>query len=215
MRAVRAIVMLAGVVAGLACVFFISGGYIWRVDCLTAEGTVRRSWEWNSFIPWVGPSETGCEAYAAPRIALSALGVWKIDDVGGSPYAGAADPEVGADRYTLALLATGARLERLGQERAPEGATRDEVLQQMEQALQSMKDEREALQSLVPPEVVASKHADMVGAYDQAVTKTAETLQALRDDETNLALILLEDSQKAYERFGTLAGEIVEELQSG
>ena len=73
------LVMLLGAVLVIGV---INGGYTWRADCVTSRGTVERSYSYRitQVFPYLAPSEPGCRFHSGTRVALSAIGVWGIED---------------------------------------------------------------------------------------------------------------------------------------
>ena len=81
---------LAGVVSGaaiLVAVLLANGGYVYRTQCPHLGGSTETDWSYRIYaiFPYIGYSRTGCEVHTATRIALDAIGLWKIHDVGTAP----------------------------------------------------------------------------------------------------------------------------------
>lgn len=65
----------------------VNGGLTYRIQCPTAEGTVKTRWsyEWNQPIPYLlAPTETGCEVHSATHVLASKAGIAKLDEHGAS-----------------------------------------------------------------------------------------------------------------------------------
>lgn len=62
----------------------VNGGYVYRTDCARAGGTTEREWtySWNGLFPYIGYSRSGCDTHSGTRVALDAVGLWKIDGDG-------------------------------------------------------------------------------------------------------------------------------------
>lgn len=75
--AVASLVSLTLVVGTIAAV---NGGYVYRVECPTPQGTTETEWTYRimNILPYVGYSRPGCEVHTATRVALSKIGIWEI-----------------------------------------------------------------------------------------------------------------------------------------
>jgi hypothetical protein len=72
-----------GVALVLVTVFiFVNGGYVYRTQCPRVGGSVETDWTYqiNAILPYIGYSRSNCAVHTATRVALDAVGVWKIDD---------------------------------------------------------------------------------------------------------------------------------------
>jgi len=78
----RATVGLASVLGVLLVFLLVNGGYVYRTECPRAGGSTETDWSYRiyQFIPYLGYSRSGCESHTATRVALDAIGVWKLDD---------------------------------------------------------------------------------------------------------------------------------------
>jgi hypothetical protein len=70
-----------GVVIVLGVLALINGGFVYRTECPRVAGSVETEWTWRIFsvVPYIGYSRSGCETHTATRVALDALGIWKLD----------------------------------------------------------------------------------------------------------------------------------------
>jgi hypothetical protein len=72
---------LLAVIGVLLVVALVNGGYLYRVECPRGGGTETEwTYRWFSVIPYVGYDRSGCETHSATRVALDAIGLWKIDN---------------------------------------------------------------------------------------------------------------------------------------
>src|SRR5262245_11244865 len=93
---------LAGIAGGVLVVIVIlaiNGGYVYRTQCPRVGGSTETDWTYHiySVVPFFGYSRSGCEVHTAPRVALDAIGIWKL---GGSGEALAATAPDHRDEYT-------------------------------------------------------------------------------------------------------------------
>lgn len=81
---------LLGVVFVVFAFALVNGGYVYKVECPRAGGSTETEWtyRWNSVIPYIAYSRSGCETHSATRVALDSIGVWKLD---GSDSSGPAE----------------------------------------------------------------------------------------------------------------------------
>lgn len=78
LAALGSVILGAGV---LVIIALVNGGYVYRVECPRAGGSTETEWtyRWNSVIPYVGYERSGCETRPSTRVALDAVGLWKLD----------------------------------------------------------------------------------------------------------------------------------------
>jgi hypothetical protein len=82
MRFLAGLGALVGTVVFLLVFALVNGGYIYRVQCPRGGGTTETEWtyRWQSVLPYVGYSRSGCRTHTATALALDAIGVRSIDD---------------------------------------------------------------------------------------------------------------------------------------
>jgi hypothetical protein len=106
-RVLGAIGGLLGVVGVVAVFALVNGGYVYRVECPRSGGSTETEWtyRWQSVIPYIGYDRSGCETHSGTRVALDAVGVWKLGgDSGGS---GQADHSSEYSRESVAAFVDG------------------------------------------------------------------------------------------------------------
>ena len=71
---------LMGGAALLGAILLVNGGYVYRTQCPQVGGSIETDWTYRIYavVPYLGYSRSGCEVHTATRIALDAIGVWKI-----------------------------------------------------------------------------------------------------------------------------------------
>ncbi len=73
---------IASVVLIGAAILLLNGGYVYRTQCPRVGGSTETDWSYRIFaiVPYLGYSRSGCQVHTATRIALDAVGIWKLHD---------------------------------------------------------------------------------------------------------------------------------------
>lgn len=116
---------VGGAAAAVVLLIAGNGGYVWREDCTTSTGRVETAWSYriHQIIPYLAPSQPGCEYYSGTRAIASAVGVWKIPRVEAARRedASSASPQTksfvdGASQVLASISGRWDRTVRLGEE---------------------------------------------------------------------------------------------------
>lgn len=80
MRLLSGLGALVGFVLVALLVLAVNGGYVYRTQCAGANGSTETDWTYkiDQVIPYLGYSKTGCASHSATRVALDAVGIWRL-----------------------------------------------------------------------------------------------------------------------------------------
>lgn len=199
---------VVGFLISLLVIAVLIGGYSYRKTCPTAAQGIERSWTFQiaAFLPYIfKPSETDCSVHSGTRVALSAIGLFKIknETAGQIARQDAANATSPGRIYFDEVYAAMADMK---------AATANGIsgLQQLV-GIYSQADAK--LHSITPPSYIANDNAQLLAFFDDGVSELKAAARAKANGNSFEARRRYAQMQKDLQKVSSLGNVIVQKIQ--